>query len=203
MLGPAWDLAGAALARRGITADQVTWLGAGLVLSHSVAYAVHGRDVVFAVGLAAFELLDDLDGAVARASGAPSHYGAWLDAMLDRVKDAAVLLAVAHVHGLWPACAVLALGAQLTSYAKARAGMEVAVDNRAWPDLFERFERVTGLVVVLVLGAVLGSARPAGVSVQALGLWTLAALQAATLVQRGLRARGVLREADRARRSQS
>jgi phosphatidylglycerophosphate synthase len=81
MIRPALDRLGAALARGGVTADQVTFFGFALGLLAAGAIAMR----LYLVGLAlilASRLCDGLDGAVARAS-AKSDRGGFLDIVLD------------------------------------------------------------------------------------------------------------------------
>src|SRR5262249_44136316 len=158
----------------GVSADQVTWGSTALLAVHCAAFLVHKHAFAFAVGVAAFELLDDLDGAVARVTGTASRAGAYLDAMTDRYKEAMVLAVIAAVYGGWPAAFVALFGGFATSYAKARAGMETKVSNVAWPDFFERFERVAFVCVLLVTIACVASASEARVA--SIGLAVLGAL---------------------------
>ena len=91
-------------------------------------------------------LFDAVDGAVARAGGRATKWGAYLDALVDRYGEGLVVVSVAAVTGTWLLSSLVLLGALLVSYAKARAAMEVPVSNQEWPDLMERAER--GLVYV-------------------------------------------------------
>lgn len=79
--GPAFDRLGALVARRGITADQVTIVG--FAIGVAAAGAIAAR--LYALGLVlilASRLCDGLDGAVARASEATDR-GGFLDIVLD------------------------------------------------------------------------------------------------------------------------
>ena len=81
MIRPTLDRLGAALARRGVTADQVTFFGFALGLL--AAGAIATRLYLFGLALIlASRLCDGLDGAVARAS-AKSDRGGFLDIVLD------------------------------------------------------------------------------------------------------------------------
>ena len=62
-----------------------------------------------------------------------------------------MLAAIAWVHDAWPAALLVVSGSFLTSYNKARAAMEIAIDNADWPDLFERLERVIFIVALLAI----------------------------------------------------
>ncbi len=81
VIGPGLDRLGRGLARRGVTADQVTLAGFALGLGAAVAIATR----LYLPGLAlilASRLCDGLDGAVARASRKTDR-GGFLDIVLD------------------------------------------------------------------------------------------------------------------------
>src|SRR5262245_34613827 len=89
----AFDPLGRKLARRGVTADQVTIAGSCLGLASAIAIAF-GQ---FSLGLTLIALnraCDALDGAVARSTQ-PTDRGGFLDIVLDFVFYASVPLAFA------------------------------------------------------------------------------------------------------------
>lgn len=93
LIDPPLNLAGAALARRGIGANAVTLSGFAIGLAAPVALAFEA----YLAALAAIllnRLADGLDGAVARASR-PSDLGGFLDIVLDFVFYAAIPLGFA------------------------------------------------------------------------------------------------------------
>lgn len=93
LIDPPLDAVGRALARRKVSADQVTL--AGLVLGLGCALAVYLRHDLAALGLlAASRLFDGLDGAVARATKL-SDRGGFLDIACDFLFYGAVPLAFA------------------------------------------------------------------------------------------------------------
>lgn len=142
--------------------------------------------------------LDGLDGAVARAGGRVTKFGAYLDAVCDRYVEAMAALTVAWVTGHWLLIALTLVGAMLVSYAKARAAMEIPVSNQEWPDLMERTERSVVFLVGLAASALVPW-RPLG---RDLFWWTLVFLTVLihlTVVQRVLRARRFLQERSGAR----
>jgi len=189
-----WDRIARSVAKTGISADQVTWIGAALVCVNAAAYVGLQRPLVFCAGIVVFELLDDLDGAIARVTGTSSRHGAYLDAMTDRYKDVAVIAALAYVHHAWVPAFFGMFGATITSYAKARAGMEAPISNAKWPDLFERFERIAFVCIMLLAVAfVRVDLRD---RVVAYGLAIFALLTNVTAVQRFARARTILRKHD-------
>jgi phosphatidylglycerophosphate synthase len=100
--------AGRALAERGVTADGLTVVGCALGLAAAVAIVAGAFGWALALFLAG-RLLDGLDGAVARVTGATDR-GGYLDITLDFVVYAAIPFAFA-LHD--PAAHALAAAALL------------------------------------------------------------------------------------------
>ncbi|WP_197458249.1 CDP-alcohol phosphatidyltransferase family protein, partial [Erythrobacter sp. HI0077] len=81
LIDPPLNRLGSALARRGVTANAITFLGLALGLAGAAAISVG----YFSAGLGlilANRLLDGLDGAVARANG-PTVLGGYFDIVAD------------------------------------------------------------------------------------------------------------------------
>jgi CDP-diacylglycerol---glycerol-3-phosphate 3-phosphatidyltransferase len=169
--------AGHALAKAGFTANSLTVIGlagsvsAGILIASG--YARVGGLLSLLSGLP-----DMLDGAVAKATGRSSRRGAFLDSVVDRLSDAAVLAGIVWlgISRNEPRVAVLAAMvlalSLIVSYVKARAeslGYECNVG------IAERPERVVVLGVALLVGHVLA------------GLWVLVIAAAITVVQRIMR----------------
>jgi CDP-diacylglycerol--glycerol-3-phosphate 3-phosphatidyltransferase len=146
-----WEACARPLARLGATPDGVTLAAFALSLANSAAFVFHRDTLLYGVLLALTELLDDLDGALARVRGGGTRAGSFLDAASDRYKESASLLAVAWVTGYWGAGFLAVTGSLLVSYNHARAAMEGAPARASGTDLAERFERVALLVAGLVL----------------------------------------------------
>ena len=114
------------LARIGVTPNQLTLVGAGLsgVVALAVAFAEDRLAGALVLLAGAFDLLD---GALARATGQTSRFGAFLDSTLDRVADAAMLIGAAGrgVRAGRPLTTLLAffafVASVLVSYTRARA----------------------------------------------------------------------------------
>ncbi|HEY8450926.1 MAG TPA: CDP-alcohol phosphatidyltransferase family protein [Natronosporangium sp.] len=163
-----------AVARTGVTPNMVTAAGfAGNVL----AAVLVARGMFLAGGalVLAASALDLLDGALARATGRATPFGAVFDAVLDRCSEAAVLFGLLlHYQDRGETTPVTlafaaVTGSILVSYVRARA--EIAGLNLK-EGFFTRAERV----LVLGLGLILGLAVPA--------LWLLAVLTNLTALQR-------------------
>ncbi|MFC6088770.1 CDP-alcohol phosphatidyltransferase family protein [Saccharothrix sp. BKS2] len=184
------DPIGAWLLRRGLTPNAVTVLGTVGSVAASLWFIPRGQLVAGALLVAAFVLFDLLDGAMARAGGGGTRFGAVLDATCDRIADGALFAAIAWwafdagERGLAVAALVSLVGAQVISYVKARAEATgfVAADG----GLAERAERF----IISLLGIGLhGLGVP---YILPVALYLLAALVIATVAQRVL---GVSREA--------
>jgi len=200
-----WDRTGHTAAALGLTPNGVTTLGFVLSGANALLFLLwHQSFWIFGLSIALIELLDNVDGAVARVTGASTRFGAFFDAWTDRYKDLFLLLPIAEVTGWWAVVLLAVTGGLLTSYGSARAAQatgELDADARAiadhgWPDLFERLERIATLCVGLVFTDLVPAAWLGGHSLLWVVLAFLAAMGHATAVQRFLRARRVLRHLD-------
>jgi CDP-diacylglycerol--glycerol-3-phosphate 3-phosphatidyltransferase len=182
-IGKAIAPLGRSLAQAGVSADMVTVAGTvGATVSALVCYP-QGYFFVGTLLIWGFVMFDMVDGAVARAGGSGSRFGAVLDSSCDRIADAAVFGTLAwwfarHDQPALLAAALLCLVlGSLTSYIKARAEGAGFTCNVG---IAERTER---LIIVLVGTGLTG--WPFRVPyVQAGALWLLAAASAITVVQR-------------------
>ena len=183
------------LARSGISPNAVTWIGLFLILTNCAAYTQHRSNLWFGVGLSLSFMFDALDGAVARLTGRTSKYGGYLDAVIDRYQEIAAYLAIAYVNDWWAVSFLAMSGSLMVSYNKARTAMEIAVDNRAWPDLMERFERIFVLCAALILDPAIPIPAFLGGSLLLAGVAAIAVLSHVTAIQRFLRARALILDA--------
>jgi CDP-diacylglycerol---glycerol-3-phosphate 3-phosphatidyltransferase len=143
------------LTRTRVTPNALTASGVTLCLIASALVLFEGRNELLFYWLAAVvfvlgSLLDILDGALARAGGKTTPFGAFLDSTTDRVSEGFMLTAIAwvlarHHHPTFVAVAVAAVaGSFLVSYTRARAealGLrgDVGIGSRA-----ERVVVITG-----------------------------------------------------------
>ncbi|MGY1650428.1 phosphatidylinositol phosphate synthase [Geodermatophilus sp. SYSU D01119] len=181
-VGRFWAPVAARLARAGVTPDMVTVTGTVGAIVAAVTLIAHGVLFWGAFAVTLFVLLDMLDGALARARGGGSAFGAVLDSTCDRAVDAAVFGALVWWYtgaGEDRLLALLALVGLtlgvLTSYIKARAeGVGIPCDV----GLVERTER---LILVLTGTGFTGLGIPYAVDV---GLWLLVVGGVVTVGQR-------------------
>jgi CDP-diacylglycerol--glycerol-3-phosphate 3-phosphatidyltransferase len=168
------------LARLRVPPDGVTILGL-LIACSAPLLASLGRGGVLAAALviALSGLVDSLDGAVAVMTGRTSRWGAVLDAVADRISDAAFVAALWVVGAPASVCVVAVALCWLQEYARARAGgagmTEVGVLT-----LNERPTRVIVVVMSLVASAVRPVDEPGWAT---LGAWALVGLGVIGLVQ--------------------
>ncbi|MFL6097041.1 MAG: phosphatidylinositol phosphate synthase [Blastococcus sp.] len=172
----------ARLARAGVIPDAITIVGTVGAVAGAVVLFGGGHLFWGTVVVTLFVLLDLLDGALARARGGGSVFGAVLDSVGDRAADAAIFGALiwwyseAGDNGLLVLLALLCLVlGVLTSYIKARAeGVGIACNV----GMVERLER---LLLVLFGTGLSGLGVPYALHV---ALWLLLAGSAVTVVQR-------------------
>jgi phosphatidylinositol phosphate synthase len=170
------------LVARGVAPDVVTVIGT--VGSVAAALWFLPRDQLFVgtVVITLFVLLDLVDGAMARARGHSTPFGAVLDSTCDRVADGALFagltwwcLGVGEERILGVAALLCLVSGQLVSYIKARAeGAGLSAEG----GLVERAER---LIVALVGTGLHGLGLPYALHV---ALWALAAGSVWTVGQR-------------------
>jgi phosphatidylglycerophosphate synthase len=139
--------------------NQLSFLGLVGSMFAAGAFAADQRRLG-ALCLALAGVLDILDGALARASGQVSPFGAFLDSVLDRYSDLLVLgglvFLFARLGRLEVVVAVLlaVIGTVMVSYTRARAE---SIDVECRVGFMERGERM----LVLILGALLDLLVPA------------------------------------------
>ncbi|WP_448619741.1 phosphatidylinositol phosphate synthase [Geodermatophilus sp. URMC 65] len=181
-VGRFWAPVVARLARAGVTPDTVTLVGTLGAIAGAAGLIATGHLFWGAFTVTVFVLLDMLDGALARARGGGSVFGAVLDSTGDRAADAAIFGALVWWFSgagdnrliVLLALLCLVLGV-LTSYVKARAeGMGLRCDV----GVVERTER---LILVLVGTGFLGLGIPYALHV---ALWVLTVGSAVTVGQR-------------------
>jgi phosphatidylinositol phosphate synthase len=180
-----------ALLRAGVSPDAVTVAGTVGVVVAALLLATRGYLWIAALVITACALTDLLDGAMARARGTTSRFGALLDSTMDRLADGAVFgslaywLAVSDQYANLAACLICLVTGQLVSYVKARAeGLGLSANV----GIAERFER---LVIIGLGGIGDGLGIPYALDV---ALWLLVVLSVITVGQRIFHVRRLDRE---------
>ena len=185
------------LARTRVTPNALTAAGVTLCLVASVLVFFENRGtwLFYWAGAATFvvgSILDILDGALARAGGKSTPFGAFLDSTTDRIGEGAMLAAIALIfsrHGHPVALAVTfaaVAGSFLVSYARARAE---ALGLRGDVGIGSRAERVVVITGGLVLAPLSIWLLVAAISLLAAAAW-LTVLQRILHVRKQLRSFG-------------
>lgn len=185
---------GKALVGTGLTPDAMTLIGTTATIAAAVTLFPSGHLFWGTMVIWLFVMFDMLDGAMARARGGGTKYGAVLDATCDRVADGAIFgglawWAVYHEHSqhLFALTLIVLVTSQVISYAKARAE---ASGLSADGGLIERPDR---LVIVLVGAGLTGIGGHWGLDwltwAVYVAMWVLAVLSIVTVFQRVLAVR--------------
>lgn len=175
-----------ALNALGLSPNGLTLIGfiamclIGLILANG--YMALGGVLIIAAGI-----FDALDGTLARLTNRVSKFGAFLDSTTDRFAEGAIFLGIMFwymQHGMTFVAYLTyltLLGSLMVSYARARAeGIGVECKE----GMMTRFERISLLVIGLVLTAVFGD-TPILVVLAILAIFTnLTAVQRMWLVYR-------------------
>jgi len=181
-VGRVTDPIGRTLVGWGVPPDLVTVLGTVGSVAAALWFLPRGQLFVGVCVITAFVLLDLVDGAMARALGPGTPFGAVLDSTCDRLADGALFAALTWWClrlGDQPHTAVAAMislvAGLVVSYLKARAE---ASGLSAQGGLVERAER---LILALAGTALEGLGVPGALAV---ALWLLAVGSVITLGQR-------------------
>ncbi|MEV0060494.1 phosphatidylinositol phosphate synthase [Nocardia sp. NPDC050718] len=185
---------GKALVGTGLTPDAMTLIGTTVTIAAAVTLFPTGHLFWGTMVIWLFVMFDMLDGAMARARGGGTKYGAVLDATCDRVADGAIFgglawWAVYHEQSkeLFAATLIVLVTSQVISYAKARAE---ASGLSADGGLIERPDR---LVIVLVGAGLTGIGGHWGIEwltwAVYVAMWILVVASVITVFQRVLAVR--------------
>jgi CDP-diacylglycerol--glycerol-3-phosphate 3-phosphatidyltransferase/CDP-diacylglycerol--inositol 3-phosphatidyltransferase len=172
----------------GISPDVVTLVGTVGVSAGALVFFPQGRLLTGVLVITVFVFSDLIDGAMARASGQTSSWGAFLDSTLDRMADAAIFAGLA-LYFAGPGDSYLYLCVTLyclvmgiiTSYTRARAE---SLGMQAKGGIAERADRLVAILVMTGLGALFDVPILMFVT-----LWALAVASTVTVLQRILMVR--------------
>ena len=141
---------GKSLARSGLRPNQISTLSLVVAVLAAVAYASRAP-ILGAVALLISGAVDMLDGAVARATGSVTRFGAVYDPVLDRYAEFAVLFGMGF-GGLayWTWVVFGLFGMVMASYTRARAESAGGLDS-CRVGIAERQEKI----ILLVIGSFL------------------------------------------------
>jgi len=180
------------LARAGVPPWLVTVSAVPLALL--AAWCIDARHfaVGFCIALLA-SLVDLIDGTVAELQQRRSPFGNYYETVVDKVVEVILLSGTAR---MCPLAAFLACATSLlVSFAKARVGLVVITDNRDWPAIGDRADRLLVFLTGLFLAAC--GYRVAGYHALRVALWAIVALNLLGLQQRMAYARTLIARAER------
>jgi CDP-diacylglycerol--glycerol-3-phosphate 3-phosphatidyltransferase len=173
---------GRALIRTGLTPDAMTLIGTAATIAAAVTLFPMGYLFVGTLVIWLFVMFDMLDGAMARARGGGTKFGAVLDSTCDRLADGAIFAGlgwwclVEEPHEvLFVATMICLVTSQVISYAKARAE---ASGLNGDGGLIERPDR---LIIVLVGTGLTGLGLSWSIHI---AMWLLAVGSVITVGQR-------------------
>ncbi len=169
----------------------------GILFALVAAYHIlHGR-FLFAFGFALVAgLMDLIDGSVAKLLNKRSHFGNYLDAVVDKFVE---LFLYAGFAPHFPLETALVIGfALIASYAKPRVGLVVVTDNRDWPAVGEHAERLAVFMLGLFASAFINNI--AGFKPMVLAFYVIILMALVGSLQRILFAKKLIDEAERKNR---
>jgi phosphatidylglycerophosphate synthase len=134
--------------RLGMTPNQVGLFGVLMAMLAALLFRLEFHYLAFWLAMVAV-LTDMADGEVARETGNATPEGNYLDAVGDRLRECFLLLGLLHVAPDLVALGLL--GTCLTSFAKARCGLVIVMDNSDWPGLGDHADRAVLLLVCYLL----------------------------------------------------
>ena len=178
------------MARHGVNPTALSLSGLAFAIVSACLYvlAASMRELIIlaAIALLVSGFFDAIDGAVARASGKVTAFGAFTDSMLDRVEDAAIIVAITLAGFLNVLLGMLLLlSSYLVSYSRARAeGLGVEMKGIG---LFERAERI----LVIFAASIVEYFFPRTIMLVSIAL---IAINVLVIVQRVLHVRSRLKE---------
>lgn len=152
------------MGRLGLPPSFYTLSGLGLAI---VAYGVYpGSPFKAALIGTVASLTDFVDGAVARYQQRQSAWGNYLEAIVDRLVELTLLLAMAQDLGPVVAWAIAA--SMFISYTKPRVALVIPADNHDWPGIADHADRMVILLVSMALAQISRPLAQAGMAVLAL-----------------------------------
>jgi len=136
---------GKPIAATGVSPNAMCALS--LPLAAIAAFFIYAQNWPWALGfMLASIVIDNIDGAVARAQKTVSKWGSYWDVMVDKHVEMIIYLGFVPAH---PVLAFLAATlTMLNSYAKPSAALRIPLGNADWPAIGERADRL----IVLLAG---------------------------------------------------
>jgi len=136
---------GKCIAKLGLTPNQVTILSIPAAIA--AAYFIYIMNLPLALLFIILSIvIDNLDGAVARARKMVTKFGSYFDVMCDKYVE--MIFYAGFAFAGFPIESFLAAtGTMLNSYAKPAAAIRIPLGNEDWPAIGERAERLLILII--------------------------------------------------------
>lgn len=181
---------GRLIGKTGVHPNVITAFSIPLALTAAYFIFLHNYILGFIfILLAAF--MDNLDGAVAKTQHKSSTWGGYFDAMIDKYVELIVYAGFGFA-GFTIEAMLLGFTVMVNSYAKPSLALRIPMDNRDWPAIGERADRL-GLLIVGTLAAAFYPII-AGFNTISTLLLFLAAINFIGGIQRMLFAKGLIDE---------
>lgn len=141
---------GSKIAKTGLKPNHITLIG--FLLGIPITYFYTTQQPLLALTTIIISgIMDALDGAVARATGNTTKFGAVLDAVLDRYVEFFIIIGIAlGKYAEWPYATIALFSSIMVSYTRARAESTGGLQNCAI-GLFERQERLLTIIIATLI----------------------------------------------------
>lgn len=138
------------MSRLGLKPNHITIIGFLLGFIIFYFYAT-SQPLLALLAIIISGLMDALDGAVARASGLTTKFGAVLDAVLDRYVEFFIIIGIAiGKYANWLYAFLALFSSIMVSYTRARAESSGGLKNCA-VGIFERQERLLTIIIATLI----------------------------------------------------
>lgn len=146
------------LAKTGVKPWSISLTGLIIIILASIWLVYGPAPNPLAISILLFivgNLMDALDGPLARATNQVTRWGSYIDSMIDRLGEAIYILALGYTGIVrWDLAYIYIATSILISYSRSK-GESVGVDM-AGVGLMERAERIIGISAILVLYMLIG-----------------------------------------------
>jgi|SRR3989339_515970 len=145
-------MAGIALGKTGLSPNIISLFV--LITGLAAAYFIYIGSFAISIVLILFSgIFDFLDGAVAKATGKVTKFGAMLDSIIDKTTEIAVYLAIALLSPPLFLPASLAIAAFMVSSYISKHAAAIGVVKKKVHGTLERKERIVLIIIALVFFA--------------------------------------------------
>ncbi|MCD6301049.1 MAG: CDP-alcohol phosphatidyltransferase family protein [Staphylothermus sp.] len=163
------------IARTGLSPNIITLLTLLFSILAFLSAALYSSSILLFTFILLSSIMDVLDGAVARASGKTTRFGAFLDSTVDRLADALIIYSLKFLGFSTDLIFILIIVSLMISYTRSRAeSLGIKMEGVG---LIERAERLI-IIMLIVLFSMLNQ------TIALILLYLLVILSLITLIQR-------------------